>query len=119
VGRSVRLSTRVEKEYLKPSYTASIGAELEDGLFDGKYVLFGSFNSHSGCSSYITPVLSICSLKANDGVCAYIIESTTDFLELALQFGMIMMFACAFPLIFCFAALVWISITKSLMHYVV
>jgi len=52
----------VEKEYLKPSYTASIGAELEDGLFD-------------------------------------------DFLELTLQFGMIMMFACAFPLIFCFAAL--------------
>lgn len=34
-GKSVRLSTRVEKEYLKPSYTASIGAELEDGLFDG------------------------------------------------------------------------------------
>nr|CAB3478073.1 unnamed protein product [Digitaria exilis] len=49
-GKSVRLSTRVEKEYLKPSYTASIGAELEDGLFD-------------------------------------------DFLELTLQFGMIMMFA--------------------------
>ncbi|KAE8769791.1 Anoctamin-like protein [Hordeum vulgare] len=62
-GKSVRLSTRVEKEYLKLSYTASIGAELEDGLFD-------------------------------------------DFLELALQFGMIMMFACAFPLIFCFAAVV-------------
>uniref|UniRef100_A0ACD5VIR8 Uncharacterized protein n=1 Tax=Avena sativa TaxID=4498 RepID=A0ACD5VIR8_AVESA len=61
-GKSVRLTTRVEKEYLKPSYSASIGEELEDGLFD-------------------------------------------DFLELALQFGMIMMFACAFPLIFCFAAL--------------
>ncbi|KAE8792279.1 Anoctamin-like protein [Hordeum vulgare] len=61
--KSVRLSTRVEKEYLKLSYTANIGAELEDGLFD-------------------------------------------DFLEQALQFGMIMMFACAFPLIFCFAALV-------------
>uniref|UniRef100_A0ACD5VQ38 Uncharacterized protein n=1 Tax=Avena sativa TaxID=4498 RepID=A0ACD5VQ38_AVESA len=61
-GKSVRLTTREEKEYLKPSYTASIGEELEDGLFD-------------------------------------------DFLELALQFGMIMMFACAFPLIFCFAAL--------------
>ncbi|KAL5227124.1 hypothetical protein ABZP36_015389 [Zizania latifolia] len=60
-GKSVRLSTRVEKEYLKPSYTASIGEELDDGLFD-------------------------------------------DFLELTLQFGMIMMFACAFPLIFCFAA---------------
>jgi hypothetical protein len=30
----------VEKEYLKPSYTASIGAELEDGLFDGKYLSF-------------------------------------------------------------------------------
>uniref|UniRef100_A0A0E0FRX3 Anoctamin transmembrane domain-containing protein n=1 Tax=Oryza nivara TaxID=4536 RepID=A0A0E0FRX3_ORYNI len=57
-GKSVRLSTRVEKEYLKPSYTASIGEELED-----------------------------------------------DFLELTLQFGMIMMFACAFPSIFCFAAL--------------
>ncbi|KAK9101158.1 hypothetical protein Scep_024588 [Stephania cephalantha] len=28
-----------------------------------------------------------------------------DFLELALQFGMIMMFACAFPLAFCLAAL--------------
>ncbi|KAM0938245.1 putative anoctamin [Dioscorea sansibarensis] len=57
-----QFASRVEKEYLKPSYTASIGEELEDGLFD-------------------------------------------DFLELALQFGMIMMFACAFPLIFCFAAL--------------
>jgi hypothetical protein len=36
-GKSVRLSTRVEKEYLKPAYTASIGEELEDGLFDGKF----------------------------------------------------------------------------------
>lgn len=26
---------RVEKEYLKPSYSASVGEELEDGLFDG------------------------------------------------------------------------------------
>ncbi|KAL3632903.1 hypothetical protein CASFOL_025887 [Castilleja foliolosa] len=52
---------RVEKEYLKPSYAASIGQEIEDGLFD-------------------------------------------DFLELVLQFGMIMMFACAFPLAFAFAA---------------
>ncbi|KAJ4780465.1 Anoctamin-like protein [Rhynchospora pubera] len=62
MGKNVRLSTRVEKEFLKPSYSASIGADLEDGLFD-------------------------------------------DYLELALQFGMIMMFACAFPLVFCFAAL--------------
>ncbi|KAL6956796.1 hypothetical protein U1Q18_042650 [Sarracenia purpurea var. burkii] len=54
--------SRVEKEYLKPAYSASIGEELEDGLFD-------------------------------------------DFLELALQFGMIMMFACAFPPAFAFAAL--------------
>ncbi|XP_039116444.1 anoctamin-like protein Os01g0706700 [Dioscorea cayenensis subsp. rotundata] len=61
-AKSPQFASRVEKEYLKPSYTASIGEELEDGLFD-------------------------------------------DFLELALQFGMIMMFACAFPLIFCFAAL--------------
>ncbi|CAA2955428.1 anoctamin At1g73020 [Olea europaea subsp. europaea] len=53
---------RVEKEYLKPAYAASIGHELEDGLFDG-------------------------------------------FLELVLQFGMIMMFACAFPLAFTFATL--------------
>ncbi|PIA42931.1 hypothetical protein AQUCO_02000404v1 [Aquilegia coerulea] len=58
----VQVTSRVEKEYLKPSYSASIGDELEDGLFD-------------------------------------------DFLEMALQFGMIMMFACAFPLAFCFAAL--------------
>jgi hypothetical protein len=36
-GKSVWLSTRVEKEYLKPAYTASIGEELEDGLFDGKF----------------------------------------------------------------------------------
>ncbi|MQM18161.1 hypothetical protein Taro_051148, partial [Colocasia esculenta] len=62
VGKSMRLATRVEKEYLKPSYAASIGVEFEDGLFD-------------------------------------------DFLELALQFGMIMMFACAFPLVFFFALL--------------
>uniref|UniRef100_A0A5B6YIK2 Anoctamin transmembrane domain-containing protein n=1 Tax=Davidia involucrata TaxID=16924 RepID=A0A5B6YIK2_DAVIN len=61
VGK-IQLSSRVEKEYLKPTYSASIGEELEDGLFD-------------------------------------------DFLELALQFGMIMMFACAFPLAFAFAAL--------------
>lgn len=53
---------RVEKEYLKPAYSASISEEPEDGLFD-------------------------------------------DFLELALQFGMIMMFACAFPLAFTFATL--------------
>ncbi|KAI3766484.1 hypothetical protein L2E82_16547 [Cichorium intybus] len=55
-------NSRVEKEYFKPIYAASIGDELEDGLFD-------------------------------------------DFLELALQFGMIMMFACAFPPAFAFAAL--------------
>lgn len=35
-SKMVHLATRVEKEYLKPSYTASIGEELEDGLFDGK-----------------------------------------------------------------------------------
>ncbi|XP_030491491.2 anoctamin-like protein At1g73020 [Cannabis sativa] len=58
----ILFSSRVEKEYLKPSYSASIGDELEDGLFD-------------------------------------------DFLELALQFGLIMMFACAFPLTFAFAFL--------------
>ncbi|XP_022853713.1 anoctamin-like protein At1g73020 [Olea europaea var. sylvestris] len=58
----VRCFPRVEKEYLKPTYAASIGHELEDGLFD-------------------------------------------DFLELVLQFGMIMMFACAFPLAFAFATL--------------
>ncbi|XP_062087636.1 anoctamin-like protein At1g73020 isoform X2 [Humulus lupulus] len=58
----ILFSFRVEKEYLKPSYSASIGNELEDGLFD-------------------------------------------DFLELALQFGLIMMFACAFPLTFAFAFL--------------
>ncbi|XP_010540070.1 PREDICTED: anoctamin-like protein At1g73020 [Tarenaya hassleriana] len=56
----IQFNSRVEKEYLKPAYSASIGAELEDGLFD-------------------------------------------DFLELALQFGMIMMFACAFPLAFVIA----------------
>ncbi|KAI4331262.1 hypothetical protein MLD38_029464 [Melastoma candidum] len=58
----IQFSSRVEKEYLKSSYSASIGDDLEDGLFD-------------------------------------------DFLELALQFGMIMMFACAYPLAFAFAAL--------------
>ncbi|KAK7294304.1 hypothetical protein RJT34_17191 [Clitoria ternatea] len=58
---SFQFTSRVEKEYLKPSYSASIGEELEDGLFD-------------------------------------------DFLELALQFGMILMFACAFPPAFAFAA---------------
>ncbi|PON96104.1 Anoctamin [Trema orientale] len=58
----IQFTSRVEKEYLKPSYSASIGDELEDGLFD-------------------------------------------DFLELALQFGLIMMFACAFPLTFAFAFL--------------
>uniref|UniRef100_A0A1D1YN83 Anoctamin-like protein Os01g0706700 n=1 Tax=Anthurium amnicola TaxID=1678845 RepID=A0A1D1YN83_9ARAE len=62
IGKPILLASRVEKEYLKPSYAASISGEFEDGLFD-------------------------------------------DFLELALQFGMIMMFACAFPLIFCFALL--------------
>ncbi|KAL9247412.1 hypothetical protein vseg_020847 [Gypsophila vaccaria] len=58
----VKVTSRVEKEYLKSAYSASIGGELEDGLFD-------------------------------------------DFLELALQFGMIMMFACAFPLTFAFAVI--------------
>ncbi|KAJ1390965.1 Anoctamin [Sesbania bispinosa] len=30
----IQFTSRVEKEYLKPSYSASIGEELEDGLFD-------------------------------------------------------------------------------------
>ncbi|KAL8170766.1 hypothetical protein V2J09_022570 [Rumex salicifolius] len=58
----VQITSRVEKEFLKPAYTARIGDDLEDGLFD-------------------------------------------DFLELVLQFGMIMMFACAFPPAFAFAAM--------------
>ncbi|KAF8089371.1 hypothetical protein N665_0508s0018 [Sinapis alba] len=57
----IQIASRVEKEYYKPTYSASIGVELEDGLFD-------------------------------------------DSLKLALQFGMIMMFACAFPLAFALAA---------------
>lgn len=31
----IQIASRVEKEYLKPTYSASIGVELEDGLFDG------------------------------------------------------------------------------------
>lgn len=31
----VKVNSRVEKEYLKSAYSASIGGELEDGLFDG------------------------------------------------------------------------------------
>lgn len=53
---------RVEKDFLKPAYSASIGEGLDDGLFD-------------------------------------------DLLELALQFGLVMMFACAFPPAFAFAVL--------------
>lgn len=33
----IQFSSRVEKEYLKPSYSASIGEEIEDGLFDGNF----------------------------------------------------------------------------------
>ncbi|KAI7735763.1 hypothetical protein M8C21_000525 [Ambrosia artemisiifolia] len=61
-ARKSYFNSRVEKEYFKPIYSASVGEELEDGLFD-------------------------------------------EFLELALQFGTIMMFACAFPPAFAFAAL--------------
>ncbi|KAJ9190294.1 hypothetical protein P3X46_001513 [Hevea brasiliensis] len=57
----IQLNSRVEKEYLQPSHSASIGEELEDCLFD-------------------------------------------DFLQLTLQFGMVMMFAFAFPLAFAFPA---------------
>ncbi|CAN6441501.1 unnamed protein product [Victoria cruziana] len=60
--KPVQPASRVEKEYMKPSYSASIGAEVEDGLFD-------------------------------------------DSLKLVLQFGLVMLFACAFPLAFCFAVL--------------
>ena len=35
------------------------------------------------------------------------LKPCADFLELALQFGMIMMFACAFPLAFAFSAVVY------------
>ena len=31
----IQFASRVEREYLKPSYSASIGDQLEDGLFDG------------------------------------------------------------------------------------
>jgi anoctamin-10 len=50
----------LEKEFLKPTYEASIASDYEDGLFD-------------------------------------------DFLELAVQFGMVTMFASAYPLIASFA----------------
>ncbi|CAM8978791.1 unnamed protein product [Rhodiola kirilowii] len=59
----VKFTTKTEKEYLKPTYAASIGEEFEDGLFD-------------------------------------------DYLELALRFGLVMMFACAFPLVFALAFLI-------------
>lgn len=31
----IHVTSRVEKEYMKPAYSASIGDEVEDGLFDG------------------------------------------------------------------------------------
>lgn len=46
----------------------------------------------------ITGVISLIWLKNSNLV--------ADFLELALQFGMILMFACAFPPAFAFAAVV-------------
>ncbi|XP_010244337.1 PREDICTED: anoctamin-like protein At1g73020 [Nelumbo nucifera] len=66
----IQMTSRVEKEYLKPAYSASTGEEFEDGLFD-------------------------------------------DFLELALQFGMVMMFACAFPLAFSLTLLNNISVIRT------
>ncbi|KAL0700643.1 hypothetical protein Bca4012_056765 [Brassica carinata] len=33
----IQIASRVEKEYFKPTYSASIGVELEDGLFDEQY----------------------------------------------------------------------------------
>ena len=36
----------------------------------------------------------------------FFVLNSADFLELTLQFGMIMMFACAFPLTFLFAVVV-------------
>lgn len=89
--KSIRLGSRVEKEYLKPSYTASVGDEFEDGLFDG--------------APRLHDMLMIIRLQ-NPIIHMKIMVSNADFLELALQFGMITMFACAFPLVFCFAALV-------------
>lgn len=83
----IQFTSRVEKEYMKPSYSASIGNELEDGLFDGNEP-----NSWDLNNCYFLLLTQI--------------KLTADFLELALQFGMIMMFACAFPLAFPFAALV-------------
>lgn len=35
----IQIASRVEKEYFKPTYSASIGVELEDGLFDGKKLM--------------------------------------------------------------------------------
>lgn len=37
--RKIQFTTRVEKEYMKSSYSASIGEELEDGLFDGNSLI--------------------------------------------------------------------------------
>ncbi|CAM8883984.1 unnamed protein product [Rhodiola kirilowii] len=78
----VKFTTKTEKEYLKPTYAASIGEEFEDGLFDGNYnfVLLLFFS--------------------------YIPKTQTVLSELALRFGLVMMFACAFPLVFAFAFLI-------------
>lgn len=36
-GEKVAQPSRVEEEYLKPTYEASIASDFEDGLFDGMY----------------------------------------------------------------------------------
>lgn len=63
------------------------------------------FGLYVVCATFADLTMAFVFLK-DSVIYASVVESIADFLELALQFGMIMMFACAFPLIFCFAALV-------------
>lgn len=44
-ARKSYFNSRVEKEYFKPIYSASVGNELEDGLFDGNN-MFTHINSN-------------------------------------------------------------------------
>lgn len=82
--------------------------ELEDGLFDGNALILSNFE----LLEYVFVTNDFEAIRSWESVYIFILYAycncdwTADFLELTLQFGMIMMFACALPPAFAFAAVV-------------
>ena len=109
-------ASRMDKEYLLPKYEASVGSDFEDGLFDGVLLPPSSLSKTPKSDRLKLPLhllhdVSDPNIELRVATCVL----CADFLELAVQFGMVTMFASAYPFVAAFAFLVHALSLPSIM----